>query len=170
MLKSMKAYQTCVKQCYVYEGERHHDNRGHFSEIYKSDHNIINPLQANLSVSRKHVLRGMHVAPFKKYVTCVKGKIFDVVADTRPESETYLKWHGQVLSEDCSLLVLAPPNCAHGFLAMEDSVVIYLQDGKYDPKVEWGISYADPQLGIVWPGFHKWFILSEKDEDAEFLA
>jgi len=73
------------------------------------------------------------------------------------------------LTEDNNKSLYIPPHCAHGFLALEnDSMIVYAQDGLYDPKVEFSIHYSDPNLNIKWPGSN--FILSEKDQNALSLT
>lgn len=149
------------------EAARYYDHRGYFQELFShKDLPCFNVSQINCSVSSKNVLRGLHVAPFAKLVYCVKGRIFDVVADVRKGSKTYLGWHGLELSGDNQYALYIPPLCAHGFLSMEeDSVVIYAQDGLYDPKTEQIINYADPKLNIKWPSV----ILSDKDRLAPYV-
>ena len=76
----------------------------------------------------QNVIRGLHVSPYAKLLTCIKGKVFDVVADCRPESPTYLKWSAAILTEDNCRQILVPPHCGHGYLALtEDATVIYGQ-------------------------------------------
>ena len=71
--------------------DRFNDNRGYFQEVFskKKYEDIPTALQTNVSVSKKNVVRGLHVAPFSKFCTCIKGKLFDVIVDTRPYSPTY---------------------------------------------------------------------------------
>jgi dTDP-4-dehydrorhamnose 3,5-epimerase len=122
--------------------------------------------QINCSVSQKNVIRGLHVAPFARLVYCVKGQVFDVVADVRKDSKTYLQYDSVILSGHNQKSIFIPPFCAHGFLAMEDeSIVVYAQDSTYDPKVEVSVNHADPKLNIKWP----WPILSEKDKNAPVI-
>jgi len=157
---------TKVQDSIVVQLPRFNDERGFFEELYslKQLPNF-SCMQINCSRSKKDVLRGMHIAPFAKLVHCVKGKIFDVVADMREGSNTYLQWYGVELNEDNQLSLYIPHNCAHGFLALEESIVVYAQDGLYDPKTESSVHYAS--LGIEWPGTN--FIVSKKDAKAKTL-
>lgn len=164
MMRITKLESVC--DAFVCEAVRYYDNRGYFQELFSQNDLPFKVAQINCSLSQRNVLRGLHVVPFAKLVYCVKGKIFDVVADVRKGSETYLGWHGVELSGENQYALYVPPHCAHGFLSMEDdSLVIYAQDGIYDPKVETSINYADPKLNIKWPNV----ILSDKDKIATYV-
>ena len=156
-----------VCDAFVCDANRYYDHRGYFQELYSATYlPHFGIRQINCSSSSRGVLRGLHIVPFAKLVYCVKGKIFDVVADVRKKSKTYLSWYGLELSGQNQKALFIPPFCAHGFLALEDdSLVVYAQDGVYDPKVEQSVHYADPQLNIAWPSV----ILSEKDNRAPLL-
>lgn len=163
----MQLKQVTVCDAFVCDVGHFPDERGLFKELYSQKHlPQFQVKQINCSVSKKNVLRGLHVVPFAKLVHCVKGRIFDVVADVRKKSGTYLKWYGVELSCDNHLSLYVPKDCAHGFLALEDdSVVVYAQDGIYDPRVESSVNYADPRLNIKWPNL----IVSDKDLRAPFI-
>lgn len=167
-----------VANCTVIEADRHFDNRGFLQELHHKDkYNSLpfdkiykDPLiweQVNWSNSKKDVLRGIHVAPYEKLVTCVSGKIFDVVVDLRTSSRTYLKWYGCLLSADIPSQVLVPANCGHAFLALEDATVIYCQTKTYGNK-EWNIKWDDKDIGVMWPIASP--ILSLADMTAKTLA
>lgn len=156
-----------VCDAFFCDGARYYDHRGYFQELFSQKHlPHFKVTQINCSVSNKNVLRGLHVAPFAKLVFCVKGSIFDVVADVRKDSKSYLKYDSVILSGHNEKAIYIPPHCAHGFLAMEDnSIVIYAQDGIYNPDLESIVNYADPKLNINWP----LAILSEKDANAPVI-
>ena len=169
-----------VEGAFLYELNRYNDNRGFFEEIYSPQHRChdvsFNVVQTNVSCSKAGVLRGMHVVPFAKLCMCVKGKIFDVVADVRPDSPTYLNWYGVWLSPEEPKQLFVPAGCAHGFFSLKDeSVLLYMQDGGYNPEVEWEVNYLDPKIGIEWPkavnlfGHKPEYILSDKDKAAPML-
>lgn len=159
----MKRTKVSVCDAFICEAARYHDHRGYFQELFSQKDLHFNIAQINCSLSKRNVLRGLHIAPFAKLVYCVKGKIFDVVADVRKGSKTYLKWHGVELSGENQCALFVPSHCGHGFLSLEDdSLVVYAQDGIYDPKLESSIHYADPKLNIKWPSV----ILSDKDRIA----
>jgi dTDP-4-dehydrorhamnose 3,5-epimerase len=161
-----------VLNSFIYEKARHKDDRGFFEELFSQKQLVdFNCVQINCSKSKKDVLRGVHIVPFSKLVHCVKGRIFDVVVDMRKQSPTYLKWDGVELnSENCKSLFI-PANCGHAFLSLEnDSMIVYAQNGLYNPKVEFSINYSDPKLNIKWPGLDQSnFILSTKDQNAPFV-
>lgn len=159
----MHTLLTNVKDAIIVYLARFHDERGFFEELYSiTDLPNFKCVQVNCSHSVKHVLRGMHVAPFAKLVHCVKGSILDAVVDMRKDSSTYLEWHIIMLSEKDRQSFYVPANCAHGFLALEESYVVYAQDGLYDPNTEYSIHYDS--LGITWPTGD--FIVSDKDKNA----
>lgn len=160
-----------VEGAFVLEFDRFSDNRGYFQEVYsvKKDEYCLPSYQINVSCSKKNVVRGMHVVPFSKLCTCVQGSLFDVVADTRPHSPTYLGWYGVWLTEENRKQLFVPAGCAHGFFAGEDdTLLLYLQDGTYNPQTEQEVNWRDPQLNIVWPPATE-YVLSEKDRQAPML-
>lgn len=158
----------------ILEGDRYADDRGWFQELYSSagpfPHLIGKERQVNVSCSKKGVVRGMHVAPFAKLCTCLKGRIYDVVADLRQSSPTYLKWFGIWLDPESKKQIYVPAGCAHGFFSHEEgSLFMYVQDGTYNPATEQQVNWKDPKVGIVWPPSQE-YILSEKDKHAPMLS
>lgn len=171
----MKVFPTLVQDCKLIELTPHEDNRGLFIELFQeSRYSGEEPIchvwrQINYSLSTKDVVRGLHYSPYSKLVSCIKGKIFDVVVDLRKNSKTYMKYFTAVL--DNSIQMYVPPNCAHGFMALEEeNIVIYAQNGNYLPKarLEKDISWRDPELSIQWPHSDN-YILSDKDKNAPNL-
>lgn len=137
---------------------RHYDSRGFFQEICRISKNEYK--QVNCSFSVKNTLRGIHVADYHKLVTCVSGRIFDVVIDMKNLSfKTYSLEAGQQ--------VYVPKNHGHAFLALEDSIVVYLTGEVYSFGREKVIRYDCPKIGIPWQGSD--FILSEKDDKAGWV-
>jgi dTDP-4-dehydrorhamnose 3,5-epimerase len=111
-------------------------------------------------------LRGLHfqIEPFaqSKLVRCIKGEIFDVAVDIRPESKTFKKWFGVILSEENKRILYIPKGFAHGFVVLSEvAEVEYKVDNFYSPEHERGIIWNDPDIGIEWPIDNP--ILSEKD-------
>lgn len=165
----MISVPNAVNNCTTIAVNRYGDCRGFFQELHRDNSGEIK--QVNWSQSNRHVLRGLHIAPYSKRVTCVSGRIFDVVADARPDSPTYKKWFGTILDAAYPYQVYVPEGCAHGFLSLEDnSSVVYLQSGFYQPENELSVIYNDPDFGIVWPVLDREIILSSKDRDARKLA
>lgn len=138
----------------------HGDNRGYFFESYNKrdleEAGInIQFVQDNQSMSTKGVLRGLHFQkkyPQTKLVRVVKGSVFDVAVDIRPDSDTYGKWYGIELSEENKKQFLIPKGIAHGFLVLSDvAEFCYKCDDFYHPDDEDGIAWNDPEIGIDWP-------------------
>ena len=155
--------KTDIQDCFLFVTPKHTDERGYFVELYnQSKYNLEEWRQLNYSFSHKGVVRGMHITPFAKLVSCVKGRIFDVVIDPRPESPTYLKWTGHELSPENGNQLLVPPFCGHGFMALDEALVVYQQDQCYNPTVESSIHWQDPTFAVKWPKC-KDCIVSAKD-------
>lgn len=138
------------------------DERGAFMRAWCArefaDHAIpFNPVQANIAKSaRRGTIRGLHYqaepALEAKLVRCTRGSIFDLVLDMRPESETYLKWHGAILSESNARMLYVPEGCAHGCLSLEDdSEIFYLASAFYTRAAVRGVRFDDPAAAIDWP-------------------
>ena len=129
--------------------------------------------QANCSVSAAGVLRGLHFAQLPpsqaKFVTCVRGAVFDVVVDIRIGSPTYGRWDAVRLDDRDRRSVYLSEGLAHGFLALEDeSTVMYLCSAPYAPEREHTILAIDPQLAIDWPVVGD-LRMSDRDRDAPSL-
>ena len=138
----------------------HGDSRGYFMETYNQQDMEAAGInytfvQHNQSMSTKGVLRGLHFQkqyPQTKLVRVIKGEVFDVVVDLRRDSETYGKWHGELLTEENKRQFLIPRGFAHGFLVLSDiAEFCYLVDDFYHPNDEGGLAWNDPEIGIVWP-------------------
>jgi dTDP-4-dehydrorhamnose 3,5-epimerase len=153
---------TPVHGAYVIDPLRRGDDRGFFSRMFCTDefaeHGLESRfLQVNNSLSRRrHTLRGMHYqlppAAEVKLVRCVAGRLFDVVADLRPDSPSFGKWFGVELTAENRRMLYVPRGCAHGFLTLEDDTeALYLVSDRYAPGEERGLRYDDPFLGIAWP-------------------
>ena len=148
------------------------DNRGFFMESYKKSDFYANGIdvefnQDNHSKSSKGVLRGLHYqkAPYRqaKIVRCVKGRIYDVAVDIRPESKTFGQYVKVELSEENKHMLYIPVGFAHGFVALSDEVeILYKASGEYAPDADRGIIWNDPDINIDWEiDFEP--VLSDKD-------
>jgi len=129
--------------------------------------------QVNCSVSAAGVLRGVHFAQLPpsqaKYVTCVRGSVFDVVVDIRVGSPTFGRWESVVLDDRDRRSVYLSEGLGHAFMALEDdSTVMYLCSTPYAPGREHTILATDPELGIDWP--ERTPRLSDRDRVAPTLA
>lgn len=157
------------------------DGRGFFSETYSragfAKAGIgIDWVQDNQSFSAaRHVLRGLHfqVAPFAqdKLIRVLRGAIFDVAVDIRPNSATYGKWVSCILSSATWNQLLVPKGFAHGFLTLEPATeVFYKVSAPYAPQHERAIRWSDPALAIDWPLAGGEPVLSAKDAQAPLMA
>ena len=146
----------------VIDLERKGDDRGYFARAWCQKefaaHGIPTDfVQANMSVSRhKGTLRGLHFqfAPHReaKLVRCVRGALYDVAVDARPESPTFGQWVGVELTAESHRMIYVPEGFAHGFQTLLDETEAhYMVSAFYSPGAEGGIRYDDPKLGIVWP-------------------
>jgi dTDP-4-dehydrorhamnose 3,5-epimerase len=134
------------------------DSRGFFEETYSLDRYRSCGIketfvQDNLSLSHRDVLRGLHGAVgTSKLVAVVRGSVFDVIVDVRPESPTYGRWFGDTLSAESGRQIYVPAGFLHGFLALEDRTLFaYKQSVAYDPAIEFSVAWDDATLGIDWP-------------------
>lgn len=105
--------------------------------------------------ARKGTVRGMHFQhpPHEeaKLVTCLAGEVYDVAVDLRPGSPTYLRWHGERLSNENATSLLIPPGFAHGFQTLTDNVeMLYVHSAPFAPDAEGGVRADDPAIGIDW--------------------
>ena len=151
----MKKIKTKFKDLLIIQNKNFKDNRGYFKELYKETFlNKKFPFMV-MSYSKKNVLRGMHIQKNKqqgKYVSVIKGKIFDVVLDLRKDSETFGKHFSIILSEKNSKSLFIPPGFAHGFCSLDKENYITYSCTKYRNKIsETGILYNDKRLKIKWP-------------------
>lgn len=162
-----------LEGAYLIEPDKKVDDRGFFLRRFcfkefsglNLERNIV---QANSSFNHhRGTLRGMHyqLAPSAetKIVICIKGSVFDVILDLRPESKTFKKWHGEILSAENRKIFYVPKGFAHGFLTLEDNTEIsYLITEFYDPERERGILWNDPEFNIQWP--FEPTLMSDKDK------
>jgi dTDP-4-dehydrorhamnose 3,5-epimerase len=113
--------------------------------------------QINLTHTRQRgTTRGMHFqhSPFAemKFVTCLRGRVFDVAVDLRRRSPTFLQWHGELLTSVNHLALVIPEGCAHGFQTLEDDCeMLYLHTARYAPEAEGAVNARDPRIAIEWP-------------------
>jgi len=114
-------------------------------------------VQINRSLTRSRgAIRGLHYqkAPGAemKLVSCLRGRVWDVMVDLRAGSPSFLRWHAQELRADVPEMVVIPEGCAHGFQALEpDSEMLYLHTTAYAPALEAGVRYDEPRVAIRWP-------------------
>ena len=119
------------------------------------DGSCSNYVQENESMSRRNVLRGIHMQinnPQGKLVRVIRGKVYDVAVDARPDSKTFGKWFGIELSAENRKQLLIPEGFLHGFYVMsEEAVFSYRCTRFYCPSDEYGVMWNDPEIKIKWP-------------------
>jgi len=154
--------ETKIAGAWVVDLERLGDDRGFFARAWCREEFATKGItaelsQANLSFSQlAGTVRGMHFqqAPHEemKAVRCLRGAVFDVVLDLRPDSPTFCKWHGEKLSADNCRMLAVPEGCAHGFQTLVvDTEVFYLVSEAYAPDSEGGVRWNDQVFDIKWP-------------------
>lgn len=131
-------------------------------------------VQSNLSrTAARGTIRGMHyqTPPFAeiKLLTCITGRIYDVLVDLRPESSAYLQWTGIILDGARTDTLYIPAGIAHGFQALSDDVTLhYSHSQPFSPVHQAGLSYRDPQIAIQWK--LPVTVLSERDAALPYLS
>ena len=171
-------HETKLKGAFIVELDKKEDHRGFFARAFcakEFDQHGLRPqvVQANMSYNnKKGTLRGMHyqVAPASepKFIRCIRGAIWDVIIDMRPDSPTYLEHIGVELSADNRRAIYVPDMFAHGNQTItEDSELLYLVGEYYTPGCERGVRYDDPAIGIKWP--LPVTVISDKDKSWPLL-
>ena len=160
--------KTNFKGLFIIQNKTFKDKRGYFKEILK-EKEIKKKLPFTvMSFSKKNVIRGLHLQRINsqaKYISVLKGKIFDVALDLRKNSKTYGKCFSSILSESNSKSIYIPAGFAHGYCGLENENYIIYSCSKYrNSKSEIGISYNDKEINIKWPT--KKPIVSKKDRNA----
>ncbi|MDQ3998007.1 MAG: dTDP-4-dehydrorhamnose 3,5-epimerase [Gemmatimonadota bacterium] len=173
-------HETPLPGAFVLEPEPIVDERGSFARTFSADEFAARGLetsivQCNLSVNtQRGTLRGMHyqAAPYDeaKVVSCVRGALYDVIVDLRPESPTYCRWFGVELTVDNGRQLYVPKGFAHGFQTLVDETAVsYLMSERYSPAHARGVRWDDPVFAIEWPEAER--IISPKDRSyPDFVA
>lgn len=155
--------ETKLHGAFLIEPERLEDDRGFFARTFCqrefAEHGLNGRfVQCNVSFNKKKgTLRGMHyqAEPHAevKLVRCVRGAVYDVIIDLRPESPTFKQWFATELSGSNRLMIYIPEGLAHGFLTLEDDTELFYQMSEFhDPKAARGVRWDDPAFGVQWPG------------------
>jgi dTDP-4-dehydrorhamnose 3,5-epimerase len=169
-----------IDGAWLFTPQIHGDRRGSFLEWFRDAEfsadvgHRLDLAQANCSVSRRRVVRGIHfsdVPPGQaKYVTCASGAIIDVAVDLRVGSPGFGRWQAVTLDDESRNALYLGEGLGHAFVALSDqATVLYLCSTPYAPAREHGVHPLDPEIGIVWPdGLDP--VLSDKDAAAPLLA
>lgn len=168
----MRFAATDIAGVVLVDIEPNEDERGYFARLhcpheFAAAGHPFAPVQTSVSHNRlAGTLRGMHyqAAPCAetKLVRTVRGRIFDVAVDLRPESPTYCRWVGVELSADNARALLIAEGIAHGFVTLVDTTdVIYQISPKFEEGHGAGVRWNDPAFAIDWPLEPK--VISERD-------
>ena len=166
--------ETSLPGAWIIELEQLADDRGWFARTYDADEFEArgldpNVAQCNASFNvRRDTLRGLHyqAEPHgeSKLVRCVRGAIFDVAVDVRPDSSTYRCWHCVELSAENRRAFYIPAGLAHGFQTLtDDCEVLYQMGTRYVAEAARGVRWDDPALAIEWPQPRGERIISARD-------
>jgi dTDP-4-dehydrorhamnose 3,5-epimerase len=169
----MRFIDLDIAGAYRIEPEPVEDERGYFARWYDAEEFVsrgLEPVDAQGAVSHninRGTLRGLHFIPEAdgeaKLVRCIRGRIFDVIVDLRPRSNTFGKWAGFELSAQSYAALYTPRGCAHGFITLEDNAdIAYQFSMPYRPGIETGVRWDDPDIGIDWPADPA--VMSDRDK------
>jgi len=155
-------HPTSLDKLILVQRQRSEDVRGFFSRFFCAEELALAGFTLPIAqinhtfTARRGAVRGMHFqrAPHAedKFISCLRGEIFDVAVDLRRSSPTFLKWHAAVLSAENGRSLLVPQGFAHGFQTLtDDCELIYLHSRPYAASAEGALNAADPALSIKWP-------------------
>jgi dTDP-4-dehydrorhamnose 3,5-epimerase len=158
----MRILPTELAGLFVVETEKHEDERGYFARTFCAEEFAAAGLgtsypQCNTSFNRSRgTLRGLHYqdapSPEARLVRCTRGTIFDVALDLRPNSPTWCRWFGTILSAANATMLFIPAGFAHGFQTLEDATeVFYQMSESYHGDLARGVRWDDPAFAIEWP-------------------
>ncbi|WP_430227305.1 dTDP-4-dehydrorhamnose 3,5-epimerase [Paraburkholderia tropica] len=158
----MKFNKSPLEGAYTIDLEKRGDERGFFARVFCENEFGAQGLETrfvqinNSSSAKRGTLRGMHfqLPPEGevKVVRCIKGSLYDVIVDLRPDSPTFKQWFGAELSAENRRMMYVPRGFAHGFITLtDDAEAFYLVSAFYAPHEERGLRYNDPAIGIEWP-------------------
>ena len=168
----MRFSPTAIPGVILIEPKVFSDDRGCFFESYQRDVFLKNGIrvefvQDNHVVSSAGTLRGLHFQkpPMTqaKLLRAMRGSVYDVAVDVRRGSPTYGKHVGVTLSAENRKMLYVPEGFAHGYLALEESDVLYKVTNPWAPNLDSGLIWNDPDLKIDWPVPQTAVRLSEKD-------
>jgi dTDP-4-dehydrorhamnose 3,5-epimerase len=175
----MEVAQLDIAGAVLFSPRLHRDERGLFLEQFRADAlaaAVGHPLalaQANVSVSARGVVRGVHFAQVPpgqaKYVTCPNGRVLDLVVDLRVGSPTFGQHAAVPLDDEKRQGLYLAEGLGHAFVALSESATVsYLCSIAYDAAREHGISVFDPELALPWPKELD-LVLSDRDREAPSL-
>jgi len=162
----MKVIKTKFKDLIIIQKKYFKDSRGYFLELYKNKIIKKNFPFTCISLSKKNVIRGLHLQTKNaqgKYISVLKGRVLDVVVDLRKNSKTFGEHFKIILSEKNSKSLFIPEGFAHGFCGLEkENYLLYSCTNYRNKNAEVGIKWNDKDLKIKWPVMKP--IVSAKDK------
>jgi dTDP-4-dehydrorhamnose 3,5-epimerase len=172
----MKFEQTAIPGVWLVDLEPHKDSRGFFARTWCAEEAAahgLNSACSQCSVSfnqHRGTLRGMHwqaePCAEAKWIRCIRGAVWDVALDLRPDSSSYGKWVGVEISADNRRMIYIPAGVAHGFQTLEnDTELFYQMSEPYVPGLARGVRWNDPAFGIAWPIVNP--VMSDRDQTFE---
>lgn len=153
--------------------DRFEDHRGSYMEIYDSDKfkDVTKEqfVQDDISISNKHVLRGLHGDwRTTKLVTVLNGSGYALIADNREDSPTYRKWQSFTLSKQNRHMLLLPAGIGNSILALEDNMIYYYkQNTHFIDGQQFTLKWDDPEWAFWWPINNP--ILSQRDQVGDYV-
>lgn len=154
--------ESPLQGAFIVDLQPHEDKRGFFARAWCHDEFKRKGLdvriaQCNISSTKsKGTLRGMHYqakpCPEAKFIRCIRGVIYNVIIDLRPERKTFKRWFSIELTSENKRALFVPIGFAHGFQTLEDDCEVFYQMSEfYHPEYARGIRWNDPAFGIKWP-------------------
>ncbi len=178
IIRAVEPLPTALDGPVLLQPALHGDTRGFFLEIYRRSRFEelgigCDFVQDNHSRSSRGVVRGMHFQLGEgqaKLVRCARGEILDVIVDIRPGSPTFGQWEAHHLDDQSGRQLFVPVGFGHGFCVLSEVAdVTYKCSSYYDPELERGFAFDDPDVGIEWPA-ELALVPSERDRRAPRLA
>lgn len=162
MSERFDLHETRLKDLYLIDRKPLGDARGYLERLFCDNEleELLVERQINqinyTSTTKEGAVRGLHFQDHPhaetKIVACLQGEVFDVIVDLRKGSPTFLKWHGEILSEKKHRSLYIPEGFAHGFQALtHDCKMLYFHTHPYVAAAEVGLNAVDPALNITWP-------------------
>lgn len=153
---------TPISGLHILERKPVGDDRGYLERLFCAAE--LQPILSGKTIAQiNHTLtanrgtvRGMHFQypphAETKFVSCLRGEVFDVAVDLRNNSPTFLHWHAEILSANNHRTLIIPEGFAHGFQTLSDNCeMLYFHTAPYHPGAEDVLNVHDPRLGISWP-------------------
>ncbi len=175
MIQKFEFQELDLKGAYIIKPFYSTDERGGLIKDYNIDTYIAAGINHELketfyTISKRCVIRAIHFQlkkPQPKLMRCISGKVWYVIVDLRPESETFGQYRNMELSGDDPTCIFCPAGFGQGYLVLEDSVMSYKAAEVFYGPGDTGIMYNDPEIGIEWPfdliGGKGNLIISDKD-------